>query len=697
MRGKVLVCSTGLTLEHDKIWMLRHRATTHGGFSGFPVFRGSGVVGLHIGCNVNTNEMIRIETIAALLPKPETPTVYIDPYYEGSRSMAGALQKMARHFDFDIGVDREGRISFKLWNKSKGVSLRTQDLEEDPEAYEDIPISNPAAFMGLESGEDKVFPSKTHEQMLMEEDLNDSYHYTSVPPSQEGKTKVVKKRKKKSNRKESGLEILPPSGVVHMDKLTRMSVPKVREENPFMVSLFKDENTALEVLGYDKDKFEWPQLTALGEKVSLEKHLELFQRRNVALVPEHRKPKLRVRKLLRKICQDLVFEAPIAYKSKENIEAIINSSDVKDSKSPGYPYAADGMANNKTVIARHGGAPGCADLVLQKWDTKSILRVFNKGEPHSRKKILSKMLRIIAGFPLDTTIQNVALFKNFKDKVNSEWLTNPIKFNWSPLVVGANKHLKEWLGDGPKWSSDKSNWDFNMFEKHFIYCRDLILDLVVKPHGMTQEEFDEYRNDVKKAFDDVMSAEYVTSDGSHYKALLKGIMRSGWYLTIICNSIAQLAHHIETCVELGMSDEDIIKAVIVVGGDDVLQNALACGKEAYIRASKKLGVELEIEETPSFEGCEFFSHRLYTTQYGVSAIPQRFTKHIENLKRTTLGTEADSLASKLAEWAWDDDKFEFFRGLYMKCRESDPGNFPLKLLHNKEVLRMHYSGVEVAA
>ncbi len=56
--------------------------------------------------------MIRIETIVALLPSLETPIEYGDPYFEGVRNVKGALENMEKWFGYDVGVDREGRISF---------------------------------------------------------------------------------------------------------------------------------------------------------------------------------------------------------------------------------------------------------------------------------------------------------------------------------------------------------------------------------------------------------------------------------------------------------------------------------------------------------------------------------------------------------------------------------------------------------
>jgi hypothetical protein len=701
-RDGILVCSTGVTQEGDNVWTLKHKATTYPGFSGFPLFMGKGVVGLHTGHDGVINEMIRIETIAALLPvsKEEALYVYFDPLYEGSRSVTGALMRMANHFGYDIGVDAEGRCSFKKDDHSKYAGISVEDFEEDPDVFMDLPIGNVSKYIGYESG-DYEFPSKTLSQIMMEEDDYDYQAETLIrPPEAKVAKKAVSKKKKKKRVKiaENGpiTAIEPPGSFVVLPKLERMSVPKIREENAFMSTMLESKEGSLQKLGYDSSHFQWPNLTNVAETVSMEKHLELYHKRCLKVPDSIRKTELkRVNRLLYKFMESAKFLVPRGYKTKEALEGIIDSSIIKDSKSPGYPYAASGMANNKTAIAKHGGTPGFADLVLQQWDAKTILRVFNKGEPHSLKKIKNEMLRIIAGFPLHKTIKHVSIFRPFKEKISETWLETPVKFQYSPLVPGANKHICDWLGyDGAKWASDKSNWDFAMMERHFNYCTTLILDLAIKPDDMTTSEYDEWKNDVKNAIHEVKSAEYVTSDGSHYKAKLDGIMRSGWYLTIGCNSTAQLAHHIECCILVGMSDEEILGSKIVVGGDDVLQNALACGTKAYIKASESLGVDLEIEETSSFEGSEFFSARFYKDPRGIACKPLRFTKHIENLKRTTVGEEWSAIKSLMAEWVWDDDKFEFFYNLYVNCHRERPSEFPLKQLVNKDYLKQALNGDE---
>lgn len=705
VRNNILVCSTGLTSQHDKDWMLRHRATTYPGFSGFPVFRGKGIVGLHTGCLSDTNEMIRIETIVVLLPKEETPTVYFEEYREGTRGLNGSLRRMSRYFDYDVSVDSSGRIAFTREGYSRDTGLTTQDLQEDPEIYEDLPISNVNKFVGLEADSriiDFDMPTRTLEQIMMEEDSNDSYVYSTVQSKKSVAEKVKtstaaqrKKKRKTKGGKESSEEvtILPSNGVVHLEPLEHMTVPKIRVENQLITEKLVDKRLHLQILGYDNNKFKWPKLTSLGEKVSLEKHLQLFHKRCQTTNPREKNPL--VREILFEVLKEARFEAPVNYRSKENLEKIINSSDVKDHKSPGYPYAAQGMANNQAVIAKYG-VHGLVDLVTQLWDKKLICRVFNKGEPHSLKKIEDDMLRIIAGFPIHKTIKNIALFKNIQTALHESWQHTPIKFKYSPLVSGANKHLRDWLGkNGEKWCSDKSTWDFNMFPRYYDYCSDVITDLACKPSGMLSQDFDQYIVDVRNAIDEVKKAEYVTSDGSHYRSDIEGIMRSGWFMTIICNSIAQLAHHIEVCLKLGMTKQEILDTVIIAGGDDVIMNALKnYSTEEYISASKNLGIDLKIESLPSFEGCEFFSHRFYSRGRSVAAVPTRFTKHIENLRRATVGDEAGALSSLMSEWVWDDDKYEFFENLYSELRKNDPDNFPLKLLPNKMIVRLKLDGGE---
>jgi hypothetical protein len=233
-----------------------------------------------------------------------------------------------------------------------------------------------------------------------------------------------------------------------------------------------------------------------------------------------------------------------------------------------------------------------------------------------------------------------------------------------------------------------------MFDKYFEYCSDVTEDLARQPKGMSGEEFAEYKNDLRNAIKEVSNASYVTSDGSHYKSKQPGIMKSGWYMTIIYNSISQLALHIEICLRLGMTPQQIVEVPVVVGGDDVVQRAMSCSKEEYIRAAADLGITLEIEENPNFENCEFFSHRFSSVNRSVAAIPNRFTKHIENLKHTAPDTEWGTLCSLMSEWVWDDEKFDFFYGIYTDLRDEYPDSFPIEHLPNKERLRAALDGEE---
>lgn len=701
IRNDILVCSTGLTEKHPTVWRLKHKATTHPGFSGFPLFQGKGIVGMHIGSLSDTNEFVRIETITALLPKKETPTIVEDEYYQGSRGFTGALQDYEDYFGYQIYFDRSGRVTFKRGYKKVVLPVTAAQLNEDPDYLYDVPLDVDDYFDRHATYECSMKPiRKTNEQIDMLKDPYDDESCSipipipSKPGNKPGGKSFRNSKKKKVKESMDPISILPSSGVVHLEPLERMSVPNIKEPNPMMTDLLLSKKTELRILGACEGTYEWPRLDVLSEKVSLEKHLELYHSRVEAVPEEKRGPNPKVRSILYKMLSNLGFKAPSNFDDLESLEEILNSNLIKDHKSSGYPYAAQGMANNQTTLARCGLAKGFANIVYSLWHKPLILRVFNKGEPHKLSKIKDKMLRIIAGFPLHKTVKHISLFRNFKETVVKEWIDSPIKFPYSPLVPNASNHLKMVLGNGKLWSSDKKNWDFNMYSRYYQYTSELIQDLAQRPEGMSEEEFGEYKAEVDYAVREVAQASYVTSDGSHYKSKHPGIMRSGWYLTIIANSIAQLAIHIETCLVLGMKSEEIVKTVIIVGGDDVIQRALPCGKDKYIEAAKSIGIAIEIEETPSFEGSEFFSHRFYTEGRYVLAKPTRFPKHVENLKRTCLEEESGSIINYMREWVGDKKIYNFFHDLYMELNTAQPDKFPITHLPNRDRLLAELNGDE---
>lgn len=695
VRDAVLVAATGKTHANATDWMLDHTATTYSGFSGFPVYCGSRVVGMHVSGTPKANQMVRIEVILQLLPKPESPMYVHDVLVHGPR-MNGKLCEEIVLLGHKAVRDRDGHV---YWYEE---DVRTDIPFEDAEDYiTDIPsrdLYGHYKHRRMETGLDTYDHKLARESDIQDFTLNASASPVRIIDTESASLKdkdTLKSRKKKTRqiKKKKPLENSPAYTLVGTGGTC--AVPRVPEINTESVSYLMENKDMLNVLGYDETAYQWPSISKPSEEISLRKHLELYHKRVMATDPEKLKMNPEVVSILCDKLKDCRFEVDPNYKSRDNLISIINSSAIKDSKSPGYPYCANGQTSNAQVI-KDLGVEGLVKVVLDDWDSPLLCRVFLKSEPHKKKKIESGMLRIIAGFPLHKTIKHIAIFQSINKLLVEKWSDVPVKFAYSPLVPGSNKHLRDVFKSKTVWESDKTNWDFNMFDKYFKYFAEFVVNMAVKPVNMSQRSFEEYLRDVREAVDEVSKAQYVLSNGNIYKSTFPGIQKSGWFNTITSNSISQLAVDIETQLECGISRREIVEHVIIVGGDDVMQEKLKILKEEYEQASRLVGVPMSITETP-FEGSEYFSHRFKIIGSSVAAVPTRFTKHIENLKRANKGEIGSSLVSLMHEWVWDDDKYKFFHDMYMYLRSTSSDSefyYPLKVLPFKDSLRRHIDGLE---
>lgn len=221
--------------------------------------------------------------------------------------------------------------------------------------------------------------------------------------------------------------------------------------------------------------------------------------------------------------------------------------------------------------------------------------------------------------------------------------------------------------------------------------------MALQPKEWTAEQYDEYLLDVENCFKQVFEhAVYRTSDGTSFKPHSAGIMKSGWFMTIVANSIAQLAVHVMACMRLEMTDEEIMNLPIVAGGDDVNQAPVPAGIEAYLLKAQELGVTMEIHEREDLWHSEYFSSDLRMGKEGPEYFPKRWTKHIEHLKVIKKEFLGDALCSHMENYRHDDAKFAVLRKMYLTLNEKYPHEFPLNRLSSQNLLRARQYGYEHA-
>lgn len=651
VQNEILMSSSGSTKPGSGVVELHHTASTRKGFSGSPLFSGQAVVGLHVAGSSGHNVAIRIENVL-----------------DGIK----VTKESNMPDDFDHVVDY----------KFKGRSVNFERYGEDYVAYGD----DGSVHYGVsESYYEKA--KSPYQQFLDEED--------EVEPNyRRGR------RYDDENAIIVGEVVLPLSNYVELPSEKPIHGAKSPSPQPEVVAYLSNKEVELEKLGYDKEKYKYPVITKDSQSVSLMKHLDLFGERvksiSTCLTEVERE---RVVHVVSSMISANRFEAPIGYKTKESLMSVINSSLVKDSKSPGYPYQADGMPLNSAVLARFGVA-GFADIAMQCWGSPYQNRVMIKGEPTKKSKLDAGMARIIAAQPLHKMVKDQAIFRKMQETAVENWKESPLKYAFNPSTPGHIEHLVKCFKGYSVYESDKTNWDYMFSKESFELCRDIILELPVKPIGMTEEEFDQYRVDVKNAIDEVIyDGVYRCDDGRCFKSQYPGIMKSGWVLTIWVNSLAQVVVDTMIKVRMGLTNEQISSNAyrIIAGGDDVLQTFPdGFDTEEYRRVAKTFGFDLaEFVKHDTIDGAEFFSNTLYKRSGVWQYKPVRFTKHIAHMATVKKEDLAGCLASHMSNYCWDFEHFKFFENMYVSMREVYPDLFPLKFLKSQKFLQFKSKGCEL--
>lgn len=210
------------------------------------------------------------------------------------------------------------------------------------------------------------------------------------------------------------------------------------------------------------------------------------------------------------------------------------------------------------------------------------LKVFIKQEPHKRKKLLDGRLRLIMSVSLIDAIVDRVLFMKLMHKVVRNYARTHIMIGWSP-AKGGYRFLNSIFQGMETLSIDKKAWDWTVP----IWLLDAVRDVIFK---LAADAPDWWRRAVEGRFQMLFRrASFSFSDGSTVVQGKPGVMKSGCYLTIFINSIAQLILH-----EMASAKLNIVADPIVVIGDDTLQKLIAEWKE-YVKYLETLGFTLEVE------------------------------------------------------------------------------------------------------
>ena len=673
----LLVSASGKTLADSGCEVLYHTASTQKGFSGSILLCGSSVVGMHVSAAGEFNVAIRVELLQYLIDlsngvesnngkkrKYTYANASYKEYYRENK-WRGGVAKVKQNRDGTYSVELQNGECTYGWSQTDLVDCfgPSGDRRKDYDILEDL-----------------IWSKSSGKQYIDHDDEN-----ASIVSS--------KSRKQARRAKKKQAE---PAVYTKETGLKRVHGPSAPKVQPEAIQVIEDHKGDIVKLGYEEGKFQYPEMDPATESKSLRAHLSLFGERVRSVTNKPSRSEIeRCSKLVAERLAAASYVPDADYDQVSGLMNVINSSIISVSKSAGYPYCTQGIPTNGQVLAQYGER-GFAQEVINKWNDPYEFKLFLKGEPTKKSKLDRGMPRCIAGFPLHGTIKHASVFKNLAFSLVSNWKKTPVKYAFSPANPGHLEHLIEWL-PGAIWESDKKNWDYMMNGWIVDNCCEVIKLLALKNPDWSDEQYAKYLSDIEGCFKQVFdNSVYRTSNGEAYTVNERGIMKSGWYMTIVVNSIAQIVVDTMIQIKAGTSDDTILATQLIAGGDDVNQQPAECGMDEYVKIAKTLGIEIELHERPSMVQSEYFSNDIRMGKAGPEFYPKRWTKHIEHLKTVKLDDLADALCSHMENYRHDLPKFNLLEKMYHELRDKHPASFPITKLCSRQYLLAKQYGYEHA-
>lgn len=242
------------------------------------------------------------------------------------------------------------------------------------------------------------------------------------------------------------------------------------------------------------------------------------------------------------------------------------------------------------------------------------LKVFVKQEPHKEKKILEGRFRLISAVSLIDTFVDRILFGWLGRKVLQTAGRTPCLVGWSP-VRGGWIQLNDRFKGIPVVCIDKEAWDWTVPAYLVDMWESFLTEL---PIGAP----DWWKKMVKTRLKLLFEKPYFQfEDGTRVRQEVKGIMKSGCYLTIILNSLSQSLLHYLTMARLGKPLN--YKQPYTIG-DDTVQESFPELRE-YVEVMEQLGPVLKgakVQHFVEFAGFAFD---------GKTCWPAYWQKHLFNM------------------------------------------------------------------
>lgn len=298
--------------------------------------------------------------------------------------------------------------------------------------------------------------------------------------------------------------------------------------------------------------------------------------------------------------KDAIWVLPDNFDSKENFIRAVKR--LEKSSSPGYPYSTRAPTIGD-YLGWNGFEYNTNDVESLWYDVltlmrmpnqECVLRLFIKPEPYSQAKLNEGRLRIIMAAPLHFQVLWHMLFDYQNDLEIDRTYYIPSQQGLVLPGGGWKLFLNLWLSRGYDTGLDKTAWDWNvpiwLIEQELEFRR----------RQMRGNRTREWLALAKAMYDSTFRCpKILMSNGTIFKQVVPGVMKSGCVNTISSNSHMQVMIHILACWDQQVD----IRPFPVAVGDDTLQKLSQAGD---ISSYAKYGAIVKsASDGLEFVGCEF--------------------------------------------------------------------------------------------
>lgn len=272
-------------------------------------------------------------------------------------------------------------------------------------------------------------------------------------------------------------------------------------------------------------------------------------------------------------------------------------------------YDPEKLQDFKDAVWRRFHSLECGSMIADP------LKVFVKTEPHNLKKLADGRYRLISGVSLVDTMIDRILFSWLSRAVLEKSGKTPVRVGWD-VSGGGWRELYNYFAGQTVTCIDKSSWDWTMqpWVSHALLH-------VIKQLMFNAPEW--HVRMIESRFRLLFGlAIFRFSDGTQVKQVGTGIMKSGCYMTIIFNSIAQILLHVGATLRMGGDPQEGMPECL---GDDTVQTTPKDLRE-YVTHLEKLGCKVKGVKLSSF--IEFAGMQITSDR----VIPSYWKKHMFRLR-----------------------------------------------------------------